>query len=73
MTTILGSKPIPAPPRSSSYSRRIAYTLLALWRFVTSRADEHRTRPWRAVMLDVLLTLVTATAHQLTAPRAAPA
>jgi hypothetical protein len=52
--------------------RRIAYALPALWRFVTLRADEHRTRPWRQVMREVWFALVTATAEQLSAPRAAP-
>ncbi len=45
--------------------RRIAYTLLALWRGVTLRSDEQRTRPWRAVMREILLTSLTATAEQL--------
>lgn len=66
---------IEANPRAAAVIvvlRRIAYTLLALWRFVTLRAEEHRTRPWREVMRDVWLALVTATAHQL-APRSAPA
>jgi hypothetical protein len=45
--------------------RRIAYTLLALWRGVTLRSDEQRTRPWRAVMREVLLASLTATAEHL--------
>ncbi len=45
--------------------RRIAYTLLALWRGVTLRADAQRTRPWRDLMREVLLALLTATAMQL--------
>lgn len=45
--------------------RRIAYTLLALWRGVTLRSDEQRTRPWRAVMRELLLASLTATAQQL--------
>jgi hypothetical protein len=44
--------------------RRIAYTLLALWRFVTLRADEQRTRSWRAILSDVCLALLTATEIQ---------
>lgn len=45
--------------------RRIAYTLLALWRSVTLRADEHRTRPWRAILRDVSLTLLTTNEREL--------
>jgi predicted transposase YbfD/YdcC len=45
--------------------RRIAYTLLTLWRSVTLRSDEHRTRPWRDLMRDIFLAAVTATAVQL--------
>ena len=49
--------------------RRIAYTLLTLWRGVTLRSDEQRTRPWRDVMRGILLAVVTATAEQLSALR----
>jgi hypothetical protein len=45
--------------------RRIAYTLLALWRGVTLRSDEQRNRPWRKVMRDVELAVIKATAEQL--------
>lgn len=45
--------------------RRIAYTLLALWRGVTLRSDEQRTRPWRDLMRDIFLASVTATVEQL--------
>ena len=45
--------------------RRIAYTLLALWRGVSLRSDEQRARPWRDLMRDILLAAVTATLHQL--------
>lgn len=49
--------------------RRVAYTLLSLWRGVTLRSDEQRTRPWRDVMRDILLAAVTATAEHLRALR----
>ena len=49
--------------------RRIAYTLLSLWRGVTLRSDEQRTRPWRDVMRDILLAAVSATAEHLRALR----
>ncbi len=45
--------------------RRIAYTLLALWRYVTLRSDEQRQRPWRKVMRDIELTVIEATAGEL--------
>jgi hypothetical protein len=51
---------------------RIAYTLLAFWRFVTLRADEQRTRSWRAILHDVSVALLTATEPQLAAPQPAP-
>ncbi len=49
--------------------RRIAYTLLSLWRGVTLRSDEQRTRPWRDVMRDTLVAAVTATDDHLLALR----
>jgi hypothetical protein len=45
--------------------RRIAYTLLTLWRGVTLRSDEQRHRPWREVMRGIELALIKATAEQL--------
>lgn len=49
--------------------RRIAYTLLALWRGVTLRSDEQRNRPWRKVMRDIELAVIKATAAELTGLR----
>ncbi|MBK9000675.1 MAG: hypothetical protein IPM35_33550 [Myxococcales bacterium] len=43
--------------------RRIAYTLLALWRGVTLRSEQQRTRPWRELMHDIWLGAVQATAQ----------
>ena len=45
--------------------RQIAYTLLALWRYVTLRAESQRNRTWRNVMRDVELAVIKATAEQL--------
>ncbi len=45
--------------------RRIAYTLLALYRAVTLRSDESRTTRWRALLLWVRDALVAATENQL--------
>jgi predicted transposase YbfD/YdcC len=49
--------------------RRIAYTLLALWRGVTLRSDEQRHRPWREVMRAIELAVIKATAEQLSGLR----
>ena len=49
--------------------RRIAYTLLALWRGVTLRSDEQRHRPWRDVMRGIELAIIKATAAELTGLR----
>jgi len=45
--------------------RRIAYTLLALWRGVTLRSDEQRNRPWRRVMRDVELAVIKANQEEI--------
>lgn len=45
--------------------RRIAYTLLALYRAVTLRSDENRATPWRELLTSVRDLLVSATEDQL--------
>ena len=45
--------------------RRIAYTLLALFRSVTQRSEENRTMPWRRLIAHIKNTLVAATVEQL--------
>jgi hypothetical protein len=45
--------------------RRIAYTLLALYRAVTLRSDENRASPWKALLTSVRDALVAATEDQL--------
>lgn len=45
--------------------RRIAYTLLALFRSVTQRSDARRSVPWKSLFRDVLVALLTATPAQL--------
>jgi hypothetical protein len=45
--------------------RRIAYTLLALYRAVTLRSDESRAMRWRTLLLSVRDVLVAATEDQL--------
>lgn len=45
--------------------RRVAYTLLALYRAVTLRSDENRASPWRALLTSLRDVLVAATEDQL--------
>lgn len=45
--------------------RRIAYTLLTLFRSVTQRSDERRRTPWKLLMLDVLTALLTTNEDQI--------
>ena len=45
--------------------RRIAYTLLALYRAVTLRSDEGRATRWRALLQSVRDVLIAATEDQL--------
>jgi hypothetical protein len=46
--------------------RRIAYTLLALFRSVTQRSDERRATPCKALMSQLAFALVTTTDDELT-------
>jgi hypothetical protein len=50
--------------------RRIAYTILTLFRSITQRSDERRHVPWKALLEDVFFALVSATDAEL-GPRAA--
>jgi hypothetical protein len=50
--------------------RRIAYTLLALFRAVTLRSDEHRAMRWKALLVRVRDALVAATAESFAGLRA---
>ena len=45
--------------------RRIAYTLLALYRAVTLRSEENRASPWKALLTSMRDVLVAATEDQL--------
>jgi hypothetical protein len=54
---------IEAHPRAAlvvAILRRIAYTILTLFRSVTQRSEERRAVPWKRLMEDVFLALVTA-------------
>jgi len=53
--------------------RRIAYTLLALYRAVTLRSDDGRATPWKRLMQSVRDALVAATEEQLAGLEAAAA
>ena len=60
---------IEANPRAAlvvALLRRIAYTLLALFRSVTQRTDERRAVPWKALMSELAFALVTTTDDELT-------
>jgi hypothetical protein len=48
-----------------SILRRIAYTVLTLFRSVTQRSDERRRAPWKLLMLDVLTALLTTNEDQI--------
>jgi hypothetical protein len=50
--------------------RRIAYTLLALFRAVTLRSDEHRAMRWKTLLQSVRDVLIAATEDQLAGLRA---
>lgn len=49
--------------------RRIAYTLLALYRAVTLRSDEHRAVRWKDLLARVRDALVALTPEHLARPR----
>jgi hypothetical protein len=62
---------IEAHPRAAlvvAILRRIAYTILALFRSVTQRSDERRAVPWRTLMTDMLFALVSTSGHELRTP-----
>ena len=54
--------------------RRIAYTLLTLFRSVTQRSEEKRATPWKRLLEDIYDALLTVTDEQVAGlrPRAAP-
>ena len=59
---------IEAHPRAAlvvAILRRIAYTLLSLFRSVTQRSGERRAVAWKTLMTDVLFALVTTSTEQL--------
>jgi len=58
----IGAGWIEACPRAAlvvAILRRIAYTMLALFRSVTQRSDERRAIPWDTLMTDFFVTLIS--------------
>jgi hypothetical protein len=49
--------------------RRIAYTMLALFRSVTQRSDERRATPWQTLMTDLFVALISTTDLELRDPK----
>ena len=63
---------IEACPRAAlvvAILRRIAYTMLALFRSVTQRSDERRATPWKTLMTDLFVALISTTEHDLRDPK----
>jgi hypothetical protein len=63
---------IEACPRAAlvvAILRRIAYTMLALFRSVTQRSDQRRAAPWQTLMTDFFVALITTTEHELRDPK----
>ena len=52
--------------------RRIAYTLLTLFRSVTQRSDERRHVPWKRLMLDIFTAFLTTSDDQIRGLRLRP-
>jgi hypothetical protein len=62
---------IESHPRAAlvvSLLRRIAYTLLTLFRSVTQRSQERRAVPWKGLMTDCFFALITTTTTELSRP-----
>jgi hypothetical protein len=63
---------IESQPRAAlvvSILRRIAYTLLALFRSVTQRSEQRRAVPWKVLMTDCFFALVSTTVAELASPQ----
>jgi hypothetical protein len=52
--------------------RRIAYTILTLFRSVTQRSDERRHAPWKLLMLDLFTAFLTTNDDQIRGLRFRP-
>jgi len=63
---------IEACPRAAlvvAILRRIAYTMLALFRSVTQRSDERRATPWQTLMTALFVALITTSGLDLRDPK----
>ena len=63
---------IEACPRAAlvvAILRRIAYTMLTLFRTVTQRSDERRAAPWQTLMTDLVVALISTTELELRDPK----
>jgi len=63
---------IEACPRAAlvvAILRRIAYTMLALFRSVTQRSDERRATPWQTLLTDLFIALISTTDLELRDPK----
>jgi Transposase DDE domain len=63
---------IEACPRAAlvvAILRRIAYSMLALFRSVTQRSDERRATPWQTLMTDLFVALISTTDLALREPK----
>jgi hypothetical protein len=63
---------IEACPRAAlvvAILRRLAYTILALFRSVTQRSNERRATPWKTLMTDLFVALISTTEIELRDPK----
>jgi len=63
---------IEACPRAAlvvAILRRVAYTILALFRSVTQRSDERRATPWKTLMTELFVALISTTELELRDPK----
>jgi len=66
---------IEACPRAAlvvAILRRVAYTILALFRSVTQRSNERRATPWKTLMTELFVALISTTEIELRDPKPLP-
>ena len=68
-TIILGIEACPRAALVVAILRRIAYTMLALFRSVTQRSHERRATPWQTLMTDLFVALTATTELELRDPK----
>ena len=62
-------EPCPRAALVVAILRRIAYTMLALFRSVTQRSDERRATPWETLMTHLFVALISTTELELREPK----